>query len=726
MSDYDVNLAIRKRQGLAGQAAWSPFPENCNGQSCLFPGFSGNDNGQGLRAFGHESLNGPAAAHTSLSWDLDLIYFHANMLGGFFSPGGFNGMLGPGAQTWRNPGCGRHWEYVPGEDPIIGVQLVEAWTLALNRQSVSPVLKHYISNDKENDRMLRRGNDTVPWAVQMDLALKPFVAGSNIGASTTMCGYHWLIDPEGGDAVSICFDKRLKWLYEESNRTWVVTDYPAAEQWEIYEEPVSRSDAGHSWANWGSWKIPLEYERRDAVRQFEQSEGLEEEDNGHQVMANNIENVPRATKNRFLAGFVGWAKDLGLYRGSRMYTQSNDPSRWVGETNKQQYYRWVSRTIAESLVLLKNEGALLPLRADETVELDGSCTGSTNARMLTARGSGEMDIHLPETRAETAFDGKTGGTPKLTLACSLMVAGEGGDRPVIEQPRPNIRDPQNTCVFVSAAGSAAIPWADDFPCIIFGIVPSVHGFTGLMYMMYGVVNPSSHLILSAAKSQSHLEYSDGATNRESNYMQLQSNGLAAAFEFGWGLPYGTPGDWSDIVDVIPLQHEKSLRKIAFCFKAKYASHSGDYPLPSPTAQFYAQVDGRPWKQLLTFAKFRYLEANGEECMAVYYDPVAEWEGGNNDGIYVPKSFRLFYGLNGYSSSLEWPAELVQGVDPVTPFGRRGYPAEVWRRHLSNQEETGNAEVEGKVFVQSGRTTREAVLNFWENLESPVAAVEDMP
>jgi len=718
LSSYDVDLAIKKRQGLAGQAAMSPLPANCNGQNCLFPGFSGNDNGQGLRAFGHESLNGPAAGHVSLSWDPELIYHHAHMLGGFFEPGGYNGMLGPGAQTWRNPACGRSWEYVPGEDPVLGVMLVEAWTLGLNRQKVSPVLKHYISNDKENDRMLRRGNDTVPWAVQMELALPPFVAGSNIGASTTMCGYHWLIDPEGGPAVSACYDKRLKWLYEESNRTWVVTDYPAAEQVEIYEEPISRSDAGHSWANWGTWKIPLEYERRNAAQQFAQSEGLEEEDNGHQVMANGIASAPRAKKDRFLAGMVGWAKDLGLYRGNRVYTKSNNQALWPGKPDKQKYYKWVSRTIAESFVLLKNEGNLLPLKEGETIELDSSCTGSGNSRKLTATGSGEMDVHLPETRAETAFAGKTGGSPKLTLACSLMSAGEGGDRNNLDQPRPNISDPQRTCVLVSSAGSAAIPWADDVACLIFGIVPSVHGFTGLMYMMSGVVNPGSHLITSVAKSQNDLEYADGPSGRETAYMQFQSKGLAPAYEFGWGLPYGVQSDWNEIVELVPLQHEQSLRRIAFCFKAKFATNPSDHPLPSPTAQFWAQVDGRPFKKLLTFTKFRNLAANSEECMALYYDPVTEWEGGNG-GTYVPKSYKLFYGLSGYSSSVEWPAERVQGLESMTPFDRKGYPAQIWRRHLATQAESGNSDPEAKLLQKP----RGEVIGFWQAVENPFAAVE---
>jgi len=81
---------------------------------------------------------------------------------------------------------------------------------------------------------------------------------------------------------------------------------------------------------------------------------------------------------------------------------------------------------------------------------------------------------------------------------------------------------------------------------------------------------------------------------------------------------------------------------------------------------------------------------------------------------------LFYGLSGYTTTEEWPEKLDQGVADETFFDRQGYAAEVWKRHLSNQHETGNDEPEGKIFVQPGRVTSSAVLDLWEQLDIPVA------
>eukprot|EP00392_Amoebophrya_sp_AT5.2_P006715 g6727.t1 len=237
-------------------AAFATLPVGCSGADCVFPGMAGQDNGQGVNV-GPESLNGPAAAHVAQSWDPELIYWHASMMGRTFAGSSKNAVLGPGAQVWRNAKCGRSWEYVPGEDPILGVLLVEAWTLGYNQQKVSPVLKHYINNDKEADRMKKKGKLTVPWETQMSLYLKPFVAGSNVGASATMCGYHWLVDPGGGDPVSMCYNKRNKWLTEQSKRTWMISDYPAMQMFKKYtvdEHGDQASEAGHSWANFGAWE----------------------------------------------------------------------------------------------------------------------------------------------------------------------------------------------------------------------------------------------------------------------------------------------------------------------------------------------------------------------------------------------------------------------------------------------------------------------------------------
>lgn len=158
----------------------------------------------------------------------------------------------------------------------------------------------------------------------------------------------------------------------------------------------------------------------------------------------------------------------------------------LGDQEKEKWYKLTSRVIAESLVVLKNDGNLLPLVDDEKVFIDESCKQGEKA--LTATGSGEMAVHLKETPAEMAFKDKTGdkASAKVHLACAFTTAGEGHDRPVsgdtgIEQPKPTIGSKEKTCVFLSVPGNTAISWADEVACIVMAIAPSVHGFNGLAY-----------------------------------------------------------------------------------------------------------------------------------------------------------------------------------------------------------------------------------------------------
>ncbi|CAD7934888.1 unnamed protein product [Amoebophrya sp. A120] len=756
LDDTVVDKAILLRKPLQGQHAVSRIPPDCDAPAggCVFPGVMASDNGQGTRMqhwdsgqnamVKDEALNGPGAAHVGMSWDVGLVYFHSQMLGTFFEKSYHNSVLGPGAQIWRNPRCGRNWEYVPGEDPILGTLLVEAWTLGYNSRQVAPIWKHYISNDMEQDRMLKKGKLQVPWAVQMDLHLKPFVAGSNIGAAASMCGYHWLVDPEkafdDSEPVSMCYDKRNKWLYENSPRTFIMTDYPASQMvveyvkdanWNPPEESASAS--GHSWANWGTYAQPLEYEHRTASEQFAQSEGIAEEDNGHQVMARELVLAPRSKKNRYLAGFVGFGKDLGFGKDtpSRSFTTAENPTYWMNEMSEQDrknHYKYVSRTIAESIVLLKNDRNMLPLdpNAGEKIELDGSCTGEENARKLTSTGSGEMHKHLKETRAETAFGDFVETRPgfaRVKLVCVIRPAGEGADEPTIDTPKPANVDGK-TCVFVSSFGGAAIAWAHEVPCLLYAIAPSVHGFNGLFYLLFGYVNAGAHLIQSIVGHDADLPFAqnqpalaDGASGREHGYTLIQATGRVPAFEFGFGLPFGVGGHgWETLVTLVPVQHERNLRRIAFCF-ASAQEQADFYPLPSPTAMFWYQIRGRSWKALLTFSKFRHLPVGETRCQAVYYDPVAEWEGGNDDGLYFPMNdYQLFYSLSGYSSATAWPADKEQGGAALaTGFQRNEYPFYVWERHLANQLEQGlEEEATGKIFHGSGRTEA-SVVSAWQDV-----------
>lgn len=73
--------------------------------------------------------------------------------------------------------------------------------------------------------------------------------------------------------------------------------------------------------------------------------------------------------------------------------------------------------------------------------------------------------------------------------------------------------------------------------------------------------------MSVVQSPDDLEFSDGDSKHETAYMMLQAKGKAPVFEFGWGLPFGATS-WDDVAEIVPAQHDRTIRRIAFCFRGK--------------------------------------------------------------------------------------------------------------------------------------------------------------
>ena len=78
--------------------------------------------------------------------------------------------------------------------------------------------------------------------------------------------------------------------------------------------------------------------------------------------------------------------------------------------------------------------------------------------------------------------------------------------------------------------------------------------------------------MSVVASEGDLPFGDGESKLETGYMTLQATGKKPVFEFGWGLPFGGNGkSWDDVAEIEPAQHDRTIRRIAFCFKGKGGS-----------------------------------------------------------------------------------------------------------------------------------------------------------
>jgi hypothetical protein len=65
---------------------------------------------------------------------------------------GYFSILGPGMDFYRVPMGGRNFEYMTGEDPYLGAQLVPPLIKGVQAQGVWACAKHFACNDEEENR----------------------------------------------------------------------------------------------------------------------------------------------------------------------------------------------------------------------------------------------------------------------------------------------------------------------------------------------------------------------------------------------------------------------------------------------------------------------------------------------------------------------------------------------------------------------------------------------
>ncbi|MFM9372958.1 glycoside hydrolase family 3 C-terminal domain-containing protein [Streptomyces sp. Da 82-17] len=111
------------------------------------------DDGDHLGLFGSVPATCfPPAAGLASSWDTELLGRVGEALGRECRAERVSVLLGPGVNMKRSPLCGRNFEYF-SEDPYLAGELGAAWVNGLQSQGVGASLKHFAANNQETDRM---------------------------------------------------------------------------------------------------------------------------------------------------------------------------------------------------------------------------------------------------------------------------------------------------------------------------------------------------------------------------------------------------------------------------------------------------------------------------------------------------------------------------------------------------------------------------------------------
>eukprot|EP00392_Amoebophrya_sp_AT5.2_P018510 g19068.t1 len=328
-----------------------------------FGGITMNDGPQGFRGAGDggKTVYGegkattmfPAGAAIGMSWDPEFAYVYARAMAKEFRINRANMILGPTVQTWRVPLSGRNFESLAGEDPAISATLLPAYKRATNELGVSTSLKHYVLNDFEANRY--KSKSKAPLTAVFELQLKAFAAGIAMGGTSVMCAYNWICAHADGkgvvtekDCLGNCLNKySLEWILSLSDRFFVVSD-------------------------WGATGVPVfgSYGYEDTPAFYLQA-GLSSEQPskaisyaGKRVFEENpaaMNKVDETLRRKMAHRIVAAMEDVQKTGGGDLLKDATISDADYKSEIETKHKKIGYRLVAESTVLLKNEGKALPL-----------------------------------------------------------------------------------------------------------------------------------------------------------------------------------------------------------------------------------------------------------------------------------------------------------------------------------------------------------------------------
>jgi beta-glucosidase len=508
----------------------------------------------------------PPAVGLGSSWDTSLAGRVGEALGVESAIEDVAVILGPGVNIKRSPLCGRNFEYF-SEDPVVSSVMGAALVRGIQSQGVGASLKHFAANNQETDR-LRVSSDVDPRPLR-EIYLRAFQrVVEDAQPWTVMCSYN-----------------RVNGVYA-SEDPWLLTSV-LRDEWGF--EGLVMSD-------WGAVN--------NRVAGVIAGLDLEMPSSGGRTDAQVVAAVQDGSLDEAALDRVA-QRVVDLVRKS----QARPPQ--AGPLDVDAHHALAREVAGRCLVLLKNEGDVLPLSRDARIAVLGEF-----ARTPRYQGAGSSQIN--PTRVDSALDairaeasGDVTFAPGFTLdgtgdvdalraeavaaASDADVAvvflgvpaeeeSEGFDRQHMNLPADQLRligevaaANHNTVVVLSNGGAVLLPFATSVSAVVEGWLLGQAGGSATADVVFGTVNPSGKLTetipLRLEDNPSfgnfpgefgHVRYGEGLLV---GYRGFDAAETAVAFPFGHGLSYTrfdygelstSAGDNGDIVVTVPVTNAGSV------------------------------------------------------------------------------------------------------------------------------------------------------------------------
>ena len=537
---------------LSGRDFWSTVSVEAKG----VPSINLSDGPHGIRkqegAGDQLGLNGslpatcfPTAATIANSWDPELGEKIGECLGEEAASQDVAVLLGPGLNIKRNPLCGRNFEYF-SEDPYLAGKMAAGYIRGMQKNGISACPKHFAANNTELRR--QASNSVMDERTLREIYLTGFeIAVKEADPLSIMSSYNMVNGVYANENEHLLQEiLRDDWGF----RGFVVSDWGACNDFvdgvragSHLEMPTTGGDSA-------------EYLKK-AIYEGKISEDLVDK------RVDELLDVVFST-HEAVSKYAGHEFDVDAHHAMAM------------------------RASEESIVLLKNDGNILPLAPNtkvavigdfaETPRYQGAGSSVVNPTKLDSTMGvignyafdvvgfekgyprvGAGDAAMQQKAVELA---KKADVVLLYLGLDEISESEGLDRSHMKLPQSQIdlleavAAVNEKVVIIMSAGSAVeMPWLDKCKAMVHGYLCGQAGAGAVLKAILGEINPSGKLSesypvkyedVSSAPyfpaEQRNVEYREGLYV---GYRYFETAKVPVLFPFGYGLSY-TTFEYSDL------------------------------------------------------------------------------------------------------------------------------------------------------------------------------------
>lgn len=480
----------------------------------------------------------PTAATVANSWNAELGEKVGEYLGEEAIAQEVNVLLGPGVNMKRNPLCGRNFEYF-SEDPYLAGKMAASYIRGIQSYGISACVKHFAVNNQEKRRMSI--DAIVDERTLRELYLTAFEIAVKEGKTkAVMSSYNKLNGTYTNENMHIMQAiLRGEWEYDGT----VITD------WGGSNDRVSGLLAGNE------LEMPT-------------TAGETDQEIVQAIRDGKLEEV-------VLDECVDRLLEL-------IFTTESAYKKPHAKFNVERHHRVSQKVAEESIVLLKNEGNILPLKYGKKVAVvgdfakdaryQGAGSSLVNPTILDHTLDCFQESGIDSIGFEPGFEryGKR-NTEKIQKACELakqadvtllyigldeVTEAEGLDRQSMKIPDNQIEllhalhevNP-NMIAILSCGSAVEMPWIHKVRGLVHGYLGGQAGARAILRVLSGDVNPSGKLAESYPfryedtpsyhhfpGEEASVEYREGLFI---GYRYYDTAKVDVLFPFGFGLSYTT-------------------------------------------------------------------------------------------------------------------------------------------------------------------------------------------